>query len=272
MNTDFDIDSSLDVAISMFSMVGGQQHFLEVCGGSMNSNTNHVFSMKNAKALEVQTTLHKISSSLKDLEANIIRDNMLNAYRSEDEEFVKSSSQALADLSDRMLEMITTNLLKQSNSECGVIIWLNPGVCRNIFPEPIRLRETLQYLYKNASFSSTGYDIFDIVDISCERTRFKIIEERIKQAQVTQSSMRGVVKRLDTSNIEALYKVFFPRDDIKLCHDIQTSKIDAIQDIEKTAKKIFSDIVNQRMFASDTSGMLQHLYNNEFHTSYIACN
>ena len=45
-----------------------------------------------------------------------------------------------------------------------------------------------------------------------------------------------------------------------------------IQDIDKTAKQIFSDIVNQRMFASDTSGMLQHLYNNEFHTSYIACN
>jgi hypothetical protein len=122
MNTDFDIDSSLDVAISMFLMVGGQQPFLEVCGGSMNSNTNQVFSMKKAKALEMQTTLHKISSSLKDLEANM-------------------------------------------------------------------------------------------------STRFKIIEERIKQAQVTQSSMRGVVKRLDTSNIEALYKDFFP-DDIKLCHDI----------------------------------------------------
>ena len=105
MTTDFDIDSSLDVAISMFLMVGGQQPFLEVCGGLMNSNTNQVFSMKKAKALEMQTTLHKISSSLKDLEANM-------------------------------------------------------------------------------------------------STRFKIIEERIKQAQVTQSSMRGVVKRLDTSNFE----------------------------------------------------------------------
>ena len=47
---DFDTDSSLDVIIDLFTMVGGQHNFLEACGGVIDSNTSHVISIKNAKA------------------------------------------------------------------------------------------------------------------------------------------------------------------------------------------------------------------------------
>ena len=52
--TDFNLSSSLDVAIDMFAMVGGQNAFINACGGGAQyADDSLLFSKKNAKTLEV---------------------------------------------------------------------------------------------------------------------------------------------------------------------------------------------------------------------------
>ena len=51
--TDFNLATSLDVAVDMFALVGGQDKFVEACGGRANIADENLFSRKNAKTLEV---------------------------------------------------------------------------------------------------------------------------------------------------------------------------------------------------------------------------
>ena len=63
--TDFDLENSLDVTVNLFSMIGGEDAFVESCGGGGRGDENEsLLSTKRAKTLDVQNTLHRIATDL----------------------------------------------------------------------------------------------------------------------------------------------------------------------------------------------------------------
>lgn len=196
--------------------------------------------------------MHKLSKSLEELEAKIIHDCVRTSVeQDDDDQCIKKSKKTLSALDDQLLGSISASLSKRNTAERGLIMWLNPGVSRDINPEPIRLRDTLSYLFANADYVSTGYDAFDIVATLNDSVRYQLIDERLKKVNEAQEES-DVNKRLNTTVIESLWGNYFPNDSIS---GGQTgSNLDSINEIVQVGKKVYSDIIKQRIYATNSLG------------------
>ena len=201
----------------------------------------------------MHSTIQKLGSALKDLESRIILDSI---YASdEDILFLRHSRKSIASLDDELLGSIRTSLLSRNTAERGIISWLNAGVSRNINPEPIHLRQTIQYLIANAKFDRTGYDIFEIDAAPNDAVRYALIETRLRANAAGKSDRHDKISHgeLVTDKMKSMWQRFFQGeayDDRPADTTLQSS----INDIVQVAKKVFIDIFKSRMYATSGTG------------------
>lgn len=251
--TEFDLDHSLDVAVNLFSMIGGEDTFVESCGGGKQGDKNYaLLSSRSSKALEVQNTLHRIATDLKKLERDIIFD----LVRDDGEELrrIRNSHKSISALDEHLLSNITKDLLKKNTKERGLILWINPGVSRVLKPEPIHLRQTLKALLNNYKFfDSTGFDVFDIIGAPSDAQRYALIEERLRQTTLVDFVATSVRKEIRTERLEELRDEYFP-DDFDVVIPAEKKLDNCVLEIVQASKKIFVDILSQRMYATSNEG------------------
>lgn len=250
--TEFDLEHSLDVAVNLFSMIGGEEAFVESCGGgSKGDNNESLLSSKRAKTLEVQNTLHRIATDLKRLERDII----FNLVRDREElGVIQKSQKSISALDDQLLSSITRDLLKHNTKERGLILWINPGISRVINPEPVHLRQTLKYLLgEHKAFDSTGYDIFDIMSAPNDAQRYAMIEDRLRQTGQVDFTVPSVRKEIRTERLEALRDKYFP-DDFDAPIATEKRLENCMLEIVQASKKIFVDVISQRLYATSNEG------------------
>ena len=116
----------------------------------------------------------------------------------------ESSIESLKVINTSLVKDIQTKLAKTNNDVEGLIMWLNPGISRDICPEPIHLKDTIRHFTLHPEYQSTGYDSFDIVALS-DSNQYRQIKEwmeimrRSQKAKVT-PVFPGVLKMIDIEN------------------------------------------------------------------------
>ena len=208
----------------------------------------------------MHSAIQRLGGALKDLESRIIRD-CIKASR-EDMDFLQLSRKSMAALDNELLGNITASLMAKNTAQRGIISWLNPGVSRQLHPEPIHLRQTLQYLIANAKYEMTGHDVFDIFAAPNDLARYALIETRIHEITRGRSDRQDILVEqgeLNTDKMKKMWHHFFPGDEYDV---IPCAKglSDAMKDIVQVAKKVLTDILKSRMYATNSNGKLVYTW------------
>ena len=74
----------------------------------------------------------------------------------------QESKETIRSIDDKLISEISDQLKQANTAEAGLIMWLNTGVSRDIKPEPLHLKQTLQFLIDNKEYLSTGNDVYDL--------------------------------------------------------------------------------------------------------------
>jgi hypothetical protein len=80
------------------------------------------------------------------LEASIVKDMVRLDISSDFLKGTQASKEAVRLLDDNLSKEISEQLKNANTAETGLIMWLNTGVSRDIKPEPLHLKETLQFI------------------------------------------------------------------------------------------------------------------------------
>ena len=262
------MEQSLDVAVDIFSMIGGEERFMESCGaGNKSEREGSVFSKQTRKTLEAHNNISKVSEHLKRLEGMIIHDIMKGQEKNDlFSDLVTNSRQTLEELDQKLISSIIRHLLSKNSSERGLILWLNPGVSRDIQPVPIYLRETIQFLLRNKDFDSTGRDIFDVLGESNSAVQYGMIKEALRQSKEINAAdfvTESTEKCLDTQGILKLKALYFDENEFDVTEPNAKviKKTEALMlEIVQSAKKIMQDILSQRVYATDRQGIVLGFY------------
>lgn len=153
--------------------------------------------------------------------------------------------------------------LRQSNSsERGLIIWLNPGISRDIKPEPVHLRHTIRFLKDNVSYNAGKCDVYDMYDLDVD-TQYEMIMQQLKQSSVESeqlvnkehSAMESVLNIMQNTLIADApnkpSKTVVNRMNKQTANDLEQK----MKEITATASNIFSDIINKRITATNSEGI-----------------
>lgn len=224
-------------------------------------------------------TIQRLGGVLKELESKIIRDCIYAS--NEDIQFLRHSRKSIVALDDELLGNITASLLAKNTAQRGIISWLNSGVSRDIRPEPIHLRQTLQYLIENAKFEMTGHDVFDIFAAPNDSTRYALIESRLHETIRGRGDRQEILieqGELDTEKMKSLWQQFFPDEPYGATSTADKVLHSSVNDIATVAKKVFVDILKSRMYATNSAGELifalasENMYHYLFLLAFVRLN
>lgn len=197
--------------------------------------------------------IQDLSSELKSMEINSIASTI---HRATNNELLEDAQKGVQCLADDLVKSISRELSKDANTEeRGLIMWLNPGVSRNIKPEPFLLRETIKYMRQNVNYESDGYDIYDLFDRDIDYQYNQII----KKTRGLGLSQMCTSKRLHIepviAELEQLLLTSPVNDATVDCHRLEQQ----MREIIATATKMFEDVKNNRIQATDCAG--NYFYN-----------
>jgi hypothetical protein len=153
-------------------------------------------------------------------------------------------------------------MLKKSNTpQRGLIIWLNPGISLDINPEPLHLRNTVQFLKENISYHAGKCDVYDIFDLDVD-TQYDMISRQLLNSNTRSehlvpklnSEMELVLDRMHAT----LDQYPAPAPAPAPAKRMQTTLEGRMNDISATASTVFTDILNNRISATDSEGIILH--------------
>jgi hypothetical protein len=156
--------------------------------------------------------------------------------------------------------------LKNSNSkERGLIIWLNPGISRDIKPEPVHLRHTINFLKNNVSYEAGKCDVYDMYDLNVD-TQYNMIMQQLQQSNVEiehpvkkkNSVMESVLNSMDDKLVADAPKKPSKALEKKMKKHTANELESRMKEITATASNIFTDIMNNRITATDSEGRTLH--------------
>ena len=186
-----------------------------------------------------------MSASLLDLELNIIN-SMMQLTTLELRE-IHDASLLIHEATREVREEITKELLGSSTLDKGFIVWLKPDASRQINPEPIHLKQTLDFLISNSHYKSSGAHSYDLL-VMDENFQYESIIASIAEEK---ESMIIVEKDLSVEDVLELQEIY------DQCNSTlpKNTADSAIQSIMSAAKKIFDDIlIHKTVYYSNDTG------------------
>ena len=171
-----------------------------------------------------------------DLELMIIN-SMMQQTTLESKE-IHDASQLVDELTHDVRTEITEQLLCSSTCDKGLIVWLKPNASRHINPEPIHLKETLDFLISNSHYKSSRAHSYDLLGMDENFQYESIVASFAEESESTDN----VEKDLNLENVLKMQQMYDKRSATLL----KDSADSGIQSIIATAKKIFDDIFTHK--------------------------
>lgn len=228
-------DSSLDVALSHLSLVGGDSFVMECMGITASSKVNDVFSADAKRAAKVQLAFDSISSDIHSMEIDVVKRSLLQSEEKEQQANVT-----------KYQDEITNHFLKSNSNDRGLILWLKkPSASKLLAPEPIHLKEVLGFLLQHNMYQSTGFDICEIYKLDIDAKYACIIKalEFMKESKVPPTSG---TKQLDVAYLQHM-KDMYCVPDVNEQELKAWSSSDSMKEILATALTMWGDIIKKRI-------------------------
>lgn len=167
------------------------------------------------------------------------------------------------------MSTVSRELLRANSSTNGVILWLKPGVSRDIKPEPIHLRETIAFMRDNCEYESSGHDSYDIYHQD-EAYQFDKIVEQLKPSWEPPEGSMINLKYIVEPLIIQLTEAFLSTPSAERTIVLNTKQLEKntkqleknMTDINSTAASIFADVDKNKISARNCSGKLFSSYIN----------
>lgn len=125
--------------------------------------------------MQAKSTMLQLSASLQELEIascqgmiNDDRRNLLTKSASARQRLEAEASAQRVDL--------TTHLLSNNKAHEGIITFLKANASLDIRPDPINLKEALQYIMDHEDYASTGFELYDFIDADVDVQYNKIMQ------------------------------------------------------------------------------------------------
>jgi len=244
---DLESVDSLDIAFKNFSLVGGEASFLEECGGSAN-NCGERGILQRTKFVNVQSIIVGIGKELALLEKEIIKSMVLNDSHIDLLDKTKRTRERLKEREELMVTDIARQYVKSNSEDQGLIMWLKPGAVRRINPEPIHLKEVVNYLINDCHYDSTGYDVCEIyeLDLNLKYERVLRAVECMRNPPRAVPNLRYEKLSLDMKYLKYMKSIHnipdMSQEDLK-----EWKSSAALKEIIATASSVFTDIVSQKI-------------------------
>lgn len=162
-------------------------------------------------------------------------------------EDISSARQQLQTMDKAVVDAVTRQLLRTNTAQKGLIMWLKPGVSRNIDPRPIHLEETIAFFEENSSYPSSGKHIFDIHDIENVEDQYSAIDDFVRHGIPTDmSTLPHSRKSLDIAGILQKWRERYGFRRALTPADIAKLQI-GMKEMTKTSNKMLDDICNRRV-------------------------
>lgn len=211
-----------------------------------------------------------MTKQLENMEVNSVS-SLLNRTKGYEEAaaevdfYEESSCQIVKEMDSRILSEIHNHMLKSSDKEHGLIVWYKPDKMRTWHPEPLHLREIVEYFENNSSYESSGHHPFDLMSLS-EECQFNIINSRIKRGVVLEEDdddtetkhlnldgMRQVCSHYLGNWLDeiAARKIAVEKKQMKAVKYVIEEKM---AEIIKASNEIMIDMLSGRVHATNTSG------------------
>ena len=166
---------------------------------------------------------------------------------------------SLTEAKDVVTGALSSHLIQQNTAKRGIIAWVKPGAYRNFNPEPILLKEAMQYLALNESYNSTGHDVYDIFekDVNEQYDIIMNLVSMIKKDKAAHKSMASTPAHLSLdcySRLKNKYSSFV----IEACGEsLLTKEFKKLENNAKnviqTAMQVFAYLVDQNWKARGTT-------------------
>ena len=187
----------------------------------------------------------------------------------------ESSIESLKVINNTLVKDIQTKLAKTNNDTEGLIMWLNPGVSRDICPEPIHLRDTIRHFTLYPEYQSTGYDSSDLIALS-DSNQYRRIKEWMEIMRRSQKDKVAPVlprdlKTIDIENFKLKVVEFKFLETAEINLTTKATKLEnSMKEVIATAVKILKDVSSNKIKSPDCAGNILLLF--LIITSQMICN
>ena len=180
--------------------------------------------------------MSNMGKDMLDLELMIIN-SMMQLTTLESKE-IHDASQLVHELTHDVRTEITEQLLSSSTCDRGLIVWLKPNALRQINPEPIHLKETLDFLISNSHYESSGAHSYDLIGMDENFQYESIVASFAEEKELTIS----VEKDLNVEDVLRIQQMYDKRSGTSSNNTADPG----VQSIIAAAKKIFDDIFTHK--------------------------
>ena len=211
----------------------------------------------------MQQAIARLSKTLQAMELNICDSILRGTSEVERAEAILEDTHktvdALTEAKDVVTSSLCSHLIQQNTAKRGVIAWVKSGASRNFNPEPLLLREALQFLALRESYSSTGYDIYDIFEKELDE-QYDIIMKLVsmvrkdKKAYESMTSTPATLSLKCYSALKTKYRSIVDEvsPDVLLTKEFKKLENNS-KNIITTALQVFSYLVDQNWKARGTN-------------------
>jgi hypothetical protein len=161
---------------------------------------------------------------------------------------IQDSQKGIRAIEQDLVSAVSRELIRTNHSTRGLILWLNPGVSRDIKPEPIYLRQTIQYMRSNCDYDSDGFDIYDLYNFS-ENYQYDKILEKLSSSGNAVFTAKTLDVQIAISEMEKVL-LSTPYDVV-----VDAKKLENLmKDIIATAVEIFEEVDQNKIRAPNCTG------------------
>lgn len=202
--------------------------------------------------MEIDTYTEMLSAEKASEESPVAQENVILCGETLDTIYTQRAK--VNEIDYRLVSAVTEKLHKAATDKRGLILWLKPGVSRDIKPEPIHLSETIRYLRSDLEYHSTGYDTYELLDETIDRQYQQIMKWLSLPLSTVEEEEPDNLKSLDIhDSLNRLEKMFLtgPVDNNM---DMSKPLEEKMKEIIATSTKIFEDIAIEKIRTPDCLG------------------
>jgi hypothetical protein len=159
----------------------------------------------------------------------------------------KMARQRLESEASAQYTELSTNLLSNNSSQEGIITFFKPNVTLVVYPEPINLKEALQYLINHEDYESTGFELYDFIGESVNVQFDKIM--KILRHENRGELLEPKSKKLSFQPYLRMKDLYYPDSSVKY-----KKLVDSMAPIIKTSTAILEQVISGSIKVTHSTG------------------
>ena len=164
-----------------------------------------------------------------------------------------STRKRLEERENEIRRNIQNHLMKSNTEKKGLILWLKSGVSLDIRPEPIHLKEIVAFLIANRSFTSTGFDIYEVFFLDTDSKYESILRALDYERREEKPPVHHDQKTLSLDRLLKIKEKYnLPDVSDEALKAWKTSE--ALKEIVATAQSVWRDVISKKIELCDDCG------------------